>query len=74
MPPDGNVVTKEDAKIKYSPLAKEIRKMYQVLVNIVPSVVGCLGVVSGRLDVFSKIFGLQMCLEECRPLQSFGPP
>ena len=53
VPWDKNVVTTEDEKIaNYSPLAKEIRKMHRVSTKTVPLVVGCLGVVSGQLEVF----------------------
>ena len=49
MPWDKNVVTKEDEKIQNywcSPLAKETGKMHQASTQIVPLVVGCLGVMT----------------------------
>ena len=53
------MLTKEDGKItKYSPLEKEIRKMYRMSTNIVPLEVGCFGVVSGRLEGFLKDLGI----------------
>ena len=51
------MVTKEDEKItNFSPLANEIRKMHQVLIKIVPLVVGCLGVMSSQLKGFLKYY------------------
>lgn len=51
VPNDKNVRAKEDEKVaNYSELAKEIRKIHHVKTKIVPIVIGCLGVVSERLD------------------------
>ena len=59
VPWDKNVVVKEEEKLsKYSPLAKEVRKMYRVKTRVVPLIVGCLGVVSGRLAGWLKELGV----------------
>ncbi len=48
---DKNVLAKEDEKINnYSPLAREIRNLYRVSTKVIPSVKGCLGVVSSRIE------------------------
>lgn len=50
VPWDKNVRLKEDEKVeRYTPLSKEIRRMYGVKTRVVPLVVGSLGVVSSRL-------------------------
>ena len=55
VPWDKNVVSKEDEKINnYSLLVKEITKLHRVSAKVVPLVVGCLGVVSCRLEQYLK--------------------
>ena len=47
------MVNKEDEKItNYSPLVKEITKRHRVSTKVVPLVVGCVCVVSCRLEHF----------------------
>ena len=59
VPWDRNIQLKEDEKIeRYSPLAKEIRKMHGVSTSVVPLVIGSLGVVSSRLEGFLKELGI----------------
>ena len=59
VPWDKNVVLKENEKVaKYSPLAKEIRKMHRVSTKVVPLVVGCLGVVTSRFVGYLKDLGI----------------
>ena len=59
VPWDKNVVAKEEEKFtKYSPLAREVRNLYRVRTRVVPLVVGCLGVVSGRLAGWLKELGV----------------
>lgn len=59
VPWDRNVVTKEGEKIeKYSPLAKEIRKLHRVSTKVVPLVVGSLGIVSRNLEGYLKDLGI----------------
>ena len=59
VPWDKNVVSKEDEKIyNYSPLVKEITKLHRVSAKVVPLVVGCLGVVSCRLEQYLKELGI----------------
>ena len=53
------MVVKEEEKIaKYSPLAKEIRKMHRVSTKVVPLVVGSLGIVSSNLGGYLKDLGI----------------
>ena len=59
VPWNKNVVRKEDEKINnYSPLVKEITKLHQVSAKVVLLVVGCLGVVSCRLEQYLKELGI----------------
>ena len=59
VPWDRNVILKEDEKLaNYSPLAREIRRMHRVSTKVVPLVIGCLGVVSGRLEGYLKDLGI----------------
>ena len=59
VPWNKNVVRKEDEKINnYSPLVKEITKLHQVSAKVVVLVVGCLGVVSCRLEQYLKELGI----------------
>ena len=58
VPLDKNM-SKEDEKISnYSPLVKEITKLNRVSAKVVPLVVGCLGVVSCRLEQYLKELGI----------------
>ena len=53
LPWDRIVLSKEDEEItNFSSLAKKIRKMYLVSTKIVLFKVGCLGMVTGRLEDF----------------------
>ena len=55
VPIDTNVRAKEEEKqTKYANLARQIRKQYSVSTRIIPVVVGCLGVVSDRLEGYLK--------------------
>ena len=59
VPWDKNVVSREDEKItNYSPLVKEITKLHRVSAKVVPLVVGCLGVVSCRLEQYLRELGI----------------
>ena len=59
VPFDKNVATKEAEKInKYEELAEEARKMHKVTVEIVPIVVGALGVVTKDLVGWCKKVGI----------------
>ena len=59
VPWDKNVVSKEDEKMNnYSPLVNEITKLHRVLAKVVPLVVGCLGVVSCRLEQYLQELGI----------------
>ena len=59
VPWDKNVRNKEVEKVcRYSPLAREIRRMHKVSTKVVPIVVGSLGVVSTRLEGYIKALGI----------------
>ena len=59
VPWDKNVVSKEDEKINnYCPSIKAITKLHRVSAKVVPLVVGCLGVVSCRLEQYLKELGI----------------
>ena len=59
VPWDKNVVSKEDEKINnYSALVKEITELHLVSAKGVPLVVGCLSVVSCRLEQYLKELGI----------------
>ena len=59
VPSDRNVSAKEEEKIThYAPLAQQIRRLHGVSTVVVPIVVGCLGVVSGRLAKGLKDLGI----------------
>ena len=42
----------------FSPLVKKITKLHEVSAKVVPLVVGCLGVVSCRLEQYLKELGI----------------
>jgi len=59
VPCDTNVTAKEEEKIlKYSPLAHQVRRLHRVSTSVVPVVVGCLGVVTKRLEKGLKELGI----------------
>ena len=59
VPWDKNVWSKENEKIgKYAPLALEVRRLYGVATQVIPVVVGALGVVSRRLGGYLKELGI----------------
>ena len=59
VPWDKNVVAKENEKCgTYAPLALEVRRMYGVKTQVIPVVVGALGVVSHRLEGYLKELGI----------------
>ena len=59
VPFDPNVAKKEDDKVKkYERLATEVSRMHKVGTEVVPIVVGALGVVSQRLIGYLKRLGI----------------
>ena len=58
VPFDANVVQKEEKLERYGVLAKEVRFMHGVSTEVVPIVVGALGVVSKRLAGWLKGLGI----------------
>ena len=59
VPWDKNVRDKENEKVtRYSPLAREVRRLHNVFTKVIPIVVGSLGVVSSRLEGYIKAIGL----------------
>ena len=59
VPWDKDVWLKENEKVeKYSPLAREVRRVHGVNTRVVPVVVGSLGVVSNRLGEYLKESGI----------------
>ena len=59
VPWDKNVWSRENEKIgKYAPLALEVRRLYGVATQVIPVVVGALGVVSRRLGGYLKELGI----------------
>ena len=58
MPFDCNVATKEEKVAKYKDLAAEVSRMNSVKVEVVPIIVGALGVVSKDLVGWLKRLGL----------------
>ena len=59
VPWDKNVIEKENEKCgKYAPLAREVRRVHRVRTQVIPVVVGALGVVSSRLEGYLKEIGI----------------
>ena len=59
VPWDKNVWGRENEKVeKYSPLAREVRRVHGVQTRVVPIVVGALGVVTTRLGGYLKELGI----------------
>lgn len=59
VPFDRNVVQKEEEKLrKYDALAAQVRRQHRVRTDVVPIVVGALGVVSKRLDRWLNRLGI----------------
>jgi len=52
-------IAKEEEKfLKYSPLAHQVCRLHRVSTSVVPVVVGCLGVVTKRLEKGEKELGI----------------
>ena len=61
VPFDANVASKEEEKVKrYERLAAEVSRMHKVGTEVVPIVVGALGVVSKRLAGWLKRLGIDV--------------
>ena len=59
VPIDQNVLNKEEEKIcRYNNLASEIRKLHNVKTNIIPLVIGALGVTSKNFKSYLKSIGI----------------
>ena len=59
MPFDPNVASKEGEKVKkYEKLAAEVSRMHKVAVQVVPIMVGSLGVVSKKMEGWLKRLGI----------------
>ena len=64
VPWEKNVRIKENEKVrKYSPLAREVRRMHKVSTKVVPIFVGSLGIVSSRLEGYIKALGIPDVLD-----------
>ena len=58
MPGDSRVASKEEEKVqKYQDLVRELRKLWQVKVKVVPVVVGALGTIPKALEKHLKEIG-----------------
>ena len=66
VPSDCNVITKETEKIeKYKDLSVELSSLWKMKCEVIPIVVGGLGCVSTRLDVYlQKLVISQFCTLE----------
>ena len=59
VPGDSRVASKENEKVqKYQDLVRELRKLWQVKVKVVPVVVGTLGTIPKALEKHLKEIGL----------------
>ena len=64
VPGDSRVEAKENEKVqKYQDLARELRKLWQVKVNVVPVVVGALGTIPKALEKHLKEIGTSVRVE-----------
>ena len=64
VPGDSTVASKENEKVqKYQDLARELRKLWQVKVKVVPVVVGALGTIPKALEKHLKEIGTSVRVE-----------
>ena len=64
VPGDSRVASKENEKVqKYQDLARELRKLWQVKVKVVPVVVGALGTIAKALEKHLKEIGTSVRVE-----------
>ena len=65
VPFDSRVLMKENEKIeKYQDLAREIRKLWNTKVDIIPIVVGSLGTVSKRFQCWLEKIGMKVNIKD----------
>ena len=59
---DSRVELKKNEKVqKYQDLARELRKLWQVKVQVAPVVVGALGTIPKALEKHLKVFLFMLC-------------
>ena len=60
MPWNKNVLARENGKVeKYTPLGKEMNRLYQVRSRVVPLVIGHLGAISKPFEKYFQEFGIR---------------